>query len=176
MDKMGAPRGLVRYSTQSAMEQDWNPRQQLDRLLRPRVLMYGALLAGVAVWFVVGLSLRNPLKFDVIRDRGVLARTVGQGDVENVYRLQIMHALEHPQRYTIRVSGPGGMRLSDGSPSAVRLESAAERLVSLAVHLPARQAAELAGQNVPIAFHLMPEGAPDGAEDTIESSRFIVPK
>jgi cytochrome c oxidase accessory protein FixG len=176
MDKMGAPRGLVRYSTQSAMEQDWNPRQQLDRLLRPRVLMYGALLAGVAVWFVVGLSLRNPLKFDVIRDRGVLARTVGQGDVENVYRLQIMHALEHPQRYTIRVSGPGGMRLSDGSPSAVRLESAAERLVSLAVHLPARQAAELVGQNVPIAFHLMPEGAPDGAEDTIESSRFIVPK
>ena len=176
MDKMGAPHGLVRYSTQNAMEQGWTPRQQLERLLRPRVLMYGALLAAVAVWFVVGLSIRNPLKFDVIRDRGVLARTVGQGDIENVYRLQIRHALEHPQRYTIRVSGPDGLRLSDGSPSAVMLESAAERLVSLAVHLPARQAAQLAGQSIPIAFHLMPEGVPDGAVVTIESSRFIVPK
>ncbi len=176
MDKMGAPRGLVRYSTQTAFEQRLTRRQQRERLLRPRVLIYGALLGAVAVWFVVGLSLRNPLKINVIRDRGVLARTVGRGDVENVYRLQVMHALEHPQRYTIRVSGPEGLRLSDGSPSAVMLESASERLVPLAVHLPAKQAEALAGQNISITFHVEPEGAPDGAVETIESSRFMVPK
>jgi len=87
-----------------------------------------------------------------------------------------MHALEHPQRYTIRVSGPEGLRLSDSSPRVVMLESAAERQVPLTVHLPATQAAVLAGQNVSIAFHLTPEGASDGATETTESSRFIVPK
>ena len=71
MDKMGTPRGLVRYSTQNAMENCWTPKQQRERLLRPRILIYGALLAVVAVWFVTGLSMRNPLTFDVIRDRGV---------------------------------------------------------------------------------------------------------
>ena len=176
MDKMGAPRGLVRYSTQNAMEHRWTPQQQGARLLRPRVLVYGALLGGVAVWFVVGLSTRNPLTFDVIRDRGVLARTIGRGDVENVYRLQIMHTLEHPQRYSIRVTGPEGLRLSDSSPSFVEMESAAERQVPLAVYLPAEQAASLTGQNIPIRFHVMPEGAPSGTTESIESSRFIVPK
>lgn len=176
MDKMDTPRGLVRYSTQNAMEQGWTAQQQRKRWLRPRVLMYGALLGVITVGFVAGLSMRNPLQFDVIRDRGVLARTVGRGDVENVYRLQIMHALEHAQRYTIRVSGPEGLRLSDGSPHTVVLESAAERLVPLAVHLPAEQAVALKGQNIPIAFHVQPEGMPSGAAETTESSRFIVPK
>jgi len=175
MDKMGAPRGLVRYSTQNAMEHGWTLRQQRARLLRPRVLIYGSLLAVVGIWFVLGLSMRNPLTFDVIRDRGVLARTVGRGDVENVYRLQIMHTLEHSQRYTIRVSGPKGLRLSDGSPNVVMLESASERLVPLAVYLPAEQAASLTGQNIPIRFHILPEGAQDGASETTESSRFVIP-
>lgn len=176
MDKMGTPRGLVRYSTQNAMEQGWSRTQLWGRMLRPRVLVYGALLAAVAAWFVVGLSVRNPLKFDVIRDRGVLARTVGKGDVENVYRLQVMHALEHPQRYTIRVSGPQGLALSSGSPTTVLLEPAAERLVPLTLHLPAAQAAALAGQNVPIAFHLQPDDTLEAAAVTTETSRFIVPK
>lgn len=176
MDKMGTPRGLVRYSTQNAMAQGWNRQLLFARMLRPRVLVYGALLASVSVWFVVGLSVRNPLKFDVIRDRGVLARTVGKGDVENVYRLQVMHALEHSQRYTIRVSGPQGLQLSSGSPTTVLLGPAAERMVPVTVHLPAGQAATLAGQNIPIAFHLEPDETSETVTVTTEASRFIVPK
>ena len=120
MDKIGAPRGLVRYATQNAMAQGWDHRQTLARLLRPRVLVYGALLLGLTAWFAIGLGARNPMKFDVIRDRGVQARLVGNGDVENVYRLHVMHTLEQPQRYRIRVSGPAGLQLSADSPRSVR--------------------------------------------------------
>jgi polyferredoxin len=42
----------------------------------------------------VSLSLRIPFKVDIVRDRGSLARTVGGGKTENVYRLQLMNASE----------------------------------------------------------------------------------
>lgn len=176
MDKIGAPRGLVRYATQNAMDQGWDRRQMLARLLRPRVLVYGLLLLVLTLAFVIGLGARNPLKFDVIRDRGVQARIVGSGDIENVYRLHVTHTLEQPQRYAIRVSGPQGLQLSPDSPHTVLLDSASERWLPLAVFLPAAQAAELSGQNVPIQFHLHPEGAQDLDATTTEASRFIVPQ
>lgn len=175
MDKMGSPRGLVKYSTQNGMDKGWTRAQLMERLHRPRVLMYGALLLAVTVWFVVGLGARNPLRVDVIRDRGVMARTVGRGDIENVYRLQIMHALEHAQRYQISVTGYDGLQLSASSRAELILDSAAERLVPVAVSLPAEQASRLAGQNLPIQFHVRPVDAVDGRIEVIESSRFIVP-
>jgi cytochrome c oxidase accessory protein FixG len=176
MDKMGAPRGLVKYATQNGIEKGWSRAQLVDRLCRPRVLVYGALLLAVTVCFVVGLSVRNPLRVDVIRDRGVLARVVGQGDVENVYRLQIMHALERSQRYQISVTGYEGLQLSATSPADVVLNAAAEKQVAIAVHLPEAQASRLAGENVSIQFHVKPAGATDDRMEITETSRFIVPR
>ncbi|TXH90540.1 MAG: cytochrome c oxidase accessory protein CcoG [Rhodoferax sp.] len=176
MDKIGAPRGLVRYATQNAMDQGWGRRKMLARLLRPRVLVYGALLLVLTAGLVIGLAARNPLKFDVIRDRGVQARIVEGGAVENVYRLHLTHTLERPQRYTIRVGGPQGLQLSPDSPHSVRLEAAAERWLPLALSLPASQAVRLAGQNQPVEFHIQPEGSTNPDASTTEASRFIVPQ
>ena len=176
MDKIGAPRGLVRYATQNAMDQGWGRRQMLARLLRPRVLVYGALLLVLTVGFVVGLGGRNPLKFDVVRDRGVQARTVGNGDIENVYRLHVMHTLEHPQRYLIRASGPQGLVISADSPHSVLLEPAGERWLPLALSLPGHQAQALAGQNIAVQFHVEAEGAQYPDATRTEASRFIVPQ
>lgn len=175
MDKVGAPRGLVRYSTQNGMDHGWSRTQLLARLLRPRVGIYAGLLLVVSGVCIAGLSLRNPLRFDVIRDRGVMARTVGQGDVENVYRLQIMHTLEHPQRYLVRVSGLEGLQVNAASQVDVLLESTAERLLPVTVRLPAAQAARLGGQNFSIQFHLEPAGALEHRGAVTEFSRFIVP-
>lgn len=176
MDKMGAPRGLVKYSTQNGINQGWTHAQLMARLYRPRVLVYGALLLAVGVWFVVGLGVRSTLRVDVIRDRGVLSRAVGRGDIENVYRLQIMNALERPQRYQIRVTGHDGLQLSGSRQVELLLESAAERQIPVTVLLPAEQAYQLAGQNLPIQFHVKPVDAADDRAEVIEPSRFIVPK
>jgi cytochrome c oxidase accessory protein FixG len=176
MDKMGSPRGLVKYATQNGMANAWSRSQLMARLRRPRVLVYGALLLAATASFVVGLSVRNPLRVDVIRDRGVLARIVGRGDVENIYRLQIMHALERPQKYHISVTGYDGLQVSTTSQTDVLLDSAGERLVPITVSLPADQAAGLAGQNLSIQFHVRSVGATANNVEVTESSRFIVPK
>jgi len=105
MDKMGYPRGLIRYSTENALANGWDFRAMLARVARPRVLVYFAVLAAVSVVLVASLYLRVPLKVDVLRDRASLSREVEDGKIENVYRLQLMNTQEKPHRYRIGVSG-----------------------------------------------------------------------
>src|SRR5690242_1554117 len=115
MDKMGYPRGLIRYSTQHAVEKKLDFRQTLRRALRPRVLVYSAILGGVICAAIAGLWLRVPLKVDVIRDRAAISREVEDGQIENVYRLQIMNTSESRRVFSIGVEGIASARLAGES-------------------------------------------------------------
>ena len=112
MDKVGYPRGLVTYATQNGLANHWSKTQMLRRAMRPRVLIYAGILLAISTAVFVSLWLRTPLKVDVIRDRGALARMVEQGRIENVFRLQIMNVTETPQRYSVAVRGLDGITLA----------------------------------------------------------------
>jgi cytochrome c oxidase accessory protein FixG len=112
MDKVGYPRGLVKYATQNGLANHWNKTQMLRRAMRPRVLIYSGILLAISTAVFLSLWLRTPLKVDVIRDRGALARMVEQGRIENVFRLQIMNVTETPQRYSVAVRGLNGITLA----------------------------------------------------------------
>jgi cytochrome c oxidase accessory protein FixG len=105
MDKIERPRGLIRYSTDHALANNFSVKQIRQRALRPRVLIYTAILAVITAAVGGSLALRTPLKLDVIRDRGAMGREVEDGMIENVYRLQIMNTSETPHRYKVKVSG-----------------------------------------------------------------------
>ena len=60
MDKVGYPRGLIRYSTEHALEQGWGRTEILRQVLRPRVLIYVAILSAVVVALIASLVLRTP--------------------------------------------------------------------------------------------------------------------
>ncbi|MES2942517.1 MAG: cytochrome c oxidase accessory protein CcoG, partial [Pseudomonadota bacterium] len=111
MDKMHYPRGLIRNSTQNGVDNKLSRPAMFKRVLRPRVLIYTAVLAAISIGMLVSLLMRSPFKVDVVRDRGAIARMVGQGLIENVYRLQIMNATEHEQNYSLNVSGIEGARI-----------------------------------------------------------------
>ena len=119
MDKVGRPRGLIRYSS--------------GRLIRPRVLVYAAILGAIVAAAAVSLYLRVPLKVDVIRDRGALAREVEGGLIENVYRLQIMNTAEEARAYEIRASGLPGMLV--WGESITGLPAATSRMVPVRVRI-----------------------------------------
>jgi cytochrome c oxidase accessory protein FixG len=118
MDKMGYGRGLIRYSTENAMKAR-HANAVWKRALRPRVLVYGTLLALISAAFVGSLYLRSPLKVDVIRDRSTLARETEEGLIENVYRLNIMNTQERAARYAITASGMEGLRVVARQPFEV---------------------------------------------------------
>jgi cytochrome c oxidase accessory protein FixG len=105
MDKLGRPRGLIRYSTTRAIEKGSSRKQIFLRAFRPRVLIYAAVLGGVSVAAALSLWLRVPLKVDVIRDRAAISREVEGGLIENIYRLQVMNTDERARAFEITVSG-----------------------------------------------------------------------
>ena len=109
MDKMEYPRGLIRLSTQNGIAQKLTQSQILKRVLRPRVLLYSAVLVGLCIAMMVSLVGRTPLKVDVVRDRAALSRIVAGGKLENVYRLQIMNATEGQRSYHISATGLNGI-------------------------------------------------------------------
>ncbi|MFN3415662.1 MAG: cytochrome c oxidase accessory protein CcoG [Caldimonas sp.] len=175
MDKMNYPRGLIRYSTQNGMAQGWTRAQMFRRVLRPRVLIYAAILGLISAAFVGSLVLRSPFKVDVIRDRGTLARIVEDGYIENVYRLQIMNALEQAQRYRVSVSGLEGLRVV--SDPQIEVDRAAARWLAVRVQLPPDSAEPLRGRSSPIEFRidrLAQGGEPE--RSVFERSTFLVPR
>ena len=103
---------MIRFTTQNALAGHWTARQTWRRVLRPRVLLYGTMLAALCLGLLWSLAARMPLKVDVVRDRAALSRSVAGGRLENVYRLQVMNATEQPQRYRISASGLDGMTLA----------------------------------------------------------------
>jgi cytochrome c oxidase accessory protein FixG len=184
MDKMSYPRGLIRYATQNGIEKHWSNREMLRHVVRPRVLVYGAILLAIAAAFVTSLAVRSPFKADIVRDRGALARIVQDGRIENVYRVQLMNGTEHPQRFRIEVEGLPGASLPGWSDVDVGATEA--RWVPLAVQVPPEAAKALGAGAHPMQFRIAlvaPTARPgtaaagnDDRSERREKSTFVVPR
>jgi len=169
MDKVGYPKGLVRYSTQNGVAHHWTRQQMLRHVFRPRVLVYGGILLAITAAVFISLYLRTPLKVDVIRDRGALARMVEQGRIENVFRLQLMNATEFTQRYDLEVEGLPGIVI-DSAPS-VEVGPTEVRAAAVRVQVP--PAAAGPGSHT-IRFRIRSQGA-DSVE-VVEKAVFLIPR
>jgi cytochrome c oxidase accessory protein FixG len=168
MDKMGYARGLVRYSTQNAMDNKWSPQQIWQRLMRPRIQIYSMILIAVTLGLLVSLSLRTPFKVDVVRDRSTLSRITEYGTLENVYRLQIMNAAERLQTYRLSVKGLPNLKIT--SDTQVMVDPAQARWVVLRADVP--YGSVEAGSHK-IIFEIQAVGSDDFV---VEKSVFIVPR
>ena len=168
MDKMHYPRGLIRFSTQNGVAKGWGKAEILRRVLRPRVLIYTAILVALCVGMLASLVVRSPLKVDVVRDRAALSRIVAGGKLENIYRLQIMNATEAPQRYRIAAKGLQGLELA--SEAEFEIDAAQSRWVVVRLHIPYGSAP--AGSH---AVHFDIQSLGTGAMVS-EKSVFLVPR
>ena len=127
MDKMNYPRGLIRYSTERAME------HKHYRLLRPRTVVYGAILAASAIVLVSSLALTEPVILDVIRDRNALYRDVGRAGIQNTYTVRVVNKHNVPHDYVLKVGGIEGIRLESNPGFSVAGESVFTLPVSVTV-------------------------------------------
>ena len=141
----------------------------IRRGLRPRVLVYSGILLAICVALGVSLFLRTPLKVDVIRDRGALARMVEQGRIENVYRLQVMNATEAAQTYQLSVSGLPGIVIA--SEPSVEVRPTEVRSVAVRVQVPPGTADS--GSH-PIHFEV--QSTSDKSIRVDEKSVFLIPR
>ncbi|TDR39972.1 cytochrome c oxidase accessory protein FixG [Tahibacter aquaticus] len=146
MDKLDYPRGLIRYSTQNAV--DAKP----TRVLRPRVIVYGLLLLALLAGWSWGVLHRSPLIVEVLRDRNALYRVAVDGAIENGYSLKLANKLAQPRRLRIATAPGSAVQLRQG---AFEVELAAESVLAVpltlaapAAGLPRRQDISLLVENV----------------------------
>lgn len=134
MDKIGKPRGLIRYTTENALAKHFSPREVIAHILRPRIILYSVILLGIMLATAWSLAVRVPLKVDVIRDRSILAREADDGRIENVYNLKIMNTTESPQRYALAVEGMADAEIV--GEKWVPVDSAENHEVTIVVRVP----------------------------------------
>jgi polyferredoxin len=176
MDKMHYPRGLIRYDTQNGLQAHLNRNEIWRRVLRPRVLVYSAVLVLICAALAASLWLRSPFRVDVERDRGAMARIVEDGWVENVYRLQIMNTTEDVQRYRVRATGLP--ELATEMQADIRIDPAQALWVPLALRVPPK-VAEQAGagaHKIEFTIERVEDHAGAVTHSQTEKSTFMVPR
>ncbi|KAA0216684.1 MAG: cytochrome c oxidase accessory protein CcoG [Leptolyngbya sp. PLA3] len=100
MDKVGRPRGLIRYSSQETL--DGQPR----RLLRPRVILYPLLLMVLVSVFLAVLLTRSSAEVRMIREAGSLFNVLPEGQIMNQARLRVTNRSAEPVTYSAQVIAP----------------------------------------------------------------------
>lgn len=164
MDKMGYPRGLVKYTTEAALE------GKQTKLFRPRIMVYISILTFITAAMVYILVTRVPLEVDIIRDRNVLYTETDEGLVQNVYNLKIINMDHMPQRYRLSVSGLDGLQVI-GQTEGIEIGSGAVIDLPLRVQV---DPVELKKSSTEVLFHFESEINPE--EVSIEEhARFLGP-
>ena len=131
MDKMAYPRGLIRYTTQNALE------GMPSRVLRPRVWIYGLLLIALLGGWGWGVTHRAPFLVEVLRDRNALYRQRA-GYIENVYTLKLVNKVDAPRDFRIWLEHAGAVSLVG---KEVRAQAEAGSVQSVALTLRAKAGA-----------------------------------
>lgn len=162
MQRMDYPKGLIRYTTQNALEK--NP----TKIIRPRVLLYASLLLIILSGWIIAVTQREPLMLDVMRDRNALYREVSDGQLENSFMLRIMNRSQQSQALIVSVSGIPGLNIYGDAT----LNLAPGELGSLPITL--RAPAEGVGLRNDIVFTV--QAASQAGLNARETSRFIGPR
>ncbi len=106
MDKVGLPRGLVRFDTERNMRRlarGQPPAGRLSRLVRPRTILYSVLILAIAAAITLGLGGRSSVDVNVLHDRNPLYVTLSDGSIRNGYTLKILNRSREPQGFRLTV-------------------------------------------------------------------------
>lgn len=174
MEKMRYPKGLIRYTSERAMLNRESNLTARNHLFRPRILIYSSIILVLVSVFLFSLFTRNPLRVDVMRDRGALAREVDGRYIENIYRLQLMNSSESPMEVQIKAVGLPNVAVLDSEGKVINsvvIKPASNLLIPVKLSVAINEV--LSGSH-PIQFQFHgKEGRNIRERD--EKSSFIVP-
>ncbi len=95
MAKLGREKGLIRYSTQAAMQGEKN------HLIRPRVVIYPAIMLAVLTLFGVMLVNKKSADIVMLRNLGSPFTVMDDGQVANSMRIKITNRTDAPASYYV---------------------------------------------------------------------------
>ena len=125
MDNLQWPRGLVRYTSEKALN------GQKTQLLKPKTIGYGVILTAATALLIWSILTRATYTATVEQIRQPLYTLLSDGSIRNNYQIKLNNQLTEPMWIGIHIEGlPGATLLMEGM-ERIQLESQ-ERLQLLA--------------------------------------------
>ena len=162
MDKMNYPRGLVRYTTENALQHD------KTHVIRPRMMVYAALLLVLIGALVTSMSMRTPIILDVIRDRNALYRELPGDIIENTYTIKLINQSNDSREFQLSVVGVTGISLNGVAETTVVAGGGV-------LSLPVRVRADRAVAHGVMKIEFIAETIDESGDSQTEDSRFLGP-
>jgi cytochrome c oxidase accessory protein FixG len=117
MDAVDLPRGLIRYTSERALE------GERTRAVRGRTVAYGLLLTAVAVVFTVALTTRQPYDVNLGRSVGEPFVELEDGAVANRIRLRVRNQTATAGAFRVSLAAPAGGSVRLGAAQPVEVGS-----------------------------------------------------
>jgi polyferredoxin len=137
MKRIGQPPRLIAYDTEANVVRRQAGQAPRYRFVRPRTVLYAAVLIVVSAIMLVTLSFRHTLDLDVIRDRNPDYVQLADGAVRNGYTIKLMNRSGQARDLRLSVSGIKAREvkaIGDGDiQSSVLLSVAADKVRTLRV-------------------------------------------
>ncbi len=112
MTKVGRPKGLIDYDTDANIARRQRGEKTRIRLVRPRTILYAGVLAFVCALMAYGLSTRDSMLVNVLRDRTPPFVLLSDGSVRNAYNVKVVNRANYTRDLIIRINVPDGYVVS----------------------------------------------------------------
>jgi cytochrome c oxidase accessory protein FixG len=118
MRKIGRPERLIAYDTERAItaRAAGKPAPKL-RLIRPRTVIYLALIAFAGGAMVYQLATRAFLEISALHERTPLFTTLRDGSIRNAYTIRVSNKRTEPRLVTLSIGGLPGATLDIAAAS-----------------------------------------------------------
>jgi len=106
MDKVGSPRGLIRYASENGIAKQEKLR------ITPRIMAYSSVLVGLVIFFVVLLATRKDVDATILRTPGMLFQQQENNMISNLYNIRLINKTHKDVPITLKLeSGAGTIKM-----------------------------------------------------------------
>lgn len=155
MKRVGLPSGLIGYDSPQNIEARVQGRASAGRVIRPRVVLYAAVLCVVGGIMLFGLTTRATIDVNVLRDRNPTHVRLSDGSVRNAYTVKVMNRARTSRTFAMRIEAPAGFAVRvigmDGVQPPIAVDVGPDRMRTLRVLVTVPEAS-LSAPSLPVAF------------------------
>ncbi|WP_439405365.1 cytochrome c oxidase accessory protein CcoG [Bradyrhizobium sp. DASA03076] len=176
MTKIGRPTRLIAYDNDINIHRRQEGEAPIYRIVRPRTMVYSAIIAAVGGIMIYVLATRTLLDINVLHDRNPVAVRLSDGSIRNAYTARLLNKSGHDRVIAIDIDGPvnstihvvGADSVTPDRPMIVIPRDSTSEL-RLLVTAPAEGNPE---KSIPVRFHVTDIGLGEAASTT---DNFVAP-
>ncbi|BAE52994.1 cytochrome c oxidase accessory protein CcoG [Paramagnetospirillum magneticum] len=157
MDRYGLPRGLISYDSSSNIEARKCGKPTGLRIIRPRTMIYGGIMALAASVMLFRLTTRPDVDVNVLHERAPLFVQMSNGSIRNGYVYKVLNMKAEDRVFSVHLEGveDAAIDVVGGASNVAKAELRVPRdsvgEFRLYVTVPAAKAAS---KSMPVTFVL----------------------